>query len=389
MVYNSKRKGASQALKNTLKRKLEMTKKFAFVILWLTFSFVLAQAPERTKPASAETVQTQPCWEKEIKSEFSPENKACYLQFLAEVDTQLQAGVNKQGLENLELDGVRFAKAMGISESSAIEIVRKHFTALELKNVLKTPAQKQEVSASVVAPAKTLEAPPAIGKNEAQDSMLPPDKRRNARVGDTGFLASQAARDEIIKRRAQQIDLQKEIDRLQKVRRNEEDPIARKARKEIEKQEEKEWKYKKLLEDASVRSKVEGCKDPIFSFDQPVDLDPQQMWVKLNAAALPPSRILGVPYSRQWIQIRVINPMRATAVDIEFNDRYLTGVVVKNLCPGGRVTLYRQRVPWVDDNQMRISLNAIRSDGRITQRSYSVSAWDYRRGQFPTWILPK
>lgn len=368
-----------------------MTKKFAFVILWLTFSFVLAQAPERTKPASAETVQTQPCWEKEIKPEFSSENKACYLQFLAEVDTQLQAGVNKQGLENLELDGVRFAKAMGISESSAIEIVRKHFTALELKNVLKTPTQKQEVSVPVEtpAPAKTLEAPPAIGKNEVQDSMLPPDKRHNAQVDDTGFLSSQAARDEIIKRRAEQIDLQKEIDRLQKVRRKEEDPAARKARKDLEKQEEREWKHKKLLEDASVQAKVEGCKDPIFSFDQPVDLDPHQMWVKLNAAALPPSRILGVPYSRQWIQIRVFNHPDAKAVDIEFNDRYLTGVVVKNLCPGGRVTLYRQRVPWVDDNQMRISLNAIRSDGRTTQRSYTVSAGSQRRGLFPTWNLPK
>lgn len=356
-----------------------MTKKIPFVILWLTLALtVLAQAPEPT--------ETIPCWEKEVNVEVSVENRKCYEQFLQEADRQIKAGATEDALENLELIGVRFLKAIGLREELAIEMVQEHFAELKLRNV---PLPKQgQVPVVTPAPTKTLEEPPVF-QDDNRDSMIPPHKRRNTRVDDTGFLASQAARDEIIRRRAEQIDLQKEIDRLEKVRRKDEDPAARKARKELEKKEEKERKYQKLLEDAAVKAQVEGCKDPIFSFDQPADLDPQQMWVKLNAAALPPSRILGVPYSRQWIQIRIFNHPDAKAVDIEFNDRYLTGVVVKNLCPGGRVTLYRQRVPWVDDNQMRISLNAIRSDGRITQRSYTVSAGSQRRGQFPTWKLPK
>lgn len=358
-----------------------MTKKIPFVILWLTLALtVLAQVPEPTE------IITQPCWEKEVNVEVSVANRNCYEQFLKEVDRQIKAGATEDVLENLELIGVRFLKAIGLREELATEMVQEHFAELKLRNV---PLPKQgQVPVVTPAPAKTLEEPPVF-QDDNRDSMVPPHKRRNTRVDDTGFLASQAARDEIIRRRAEQIDLQKEIDRLEKVRRKDEDPSVRKARKELEKREEKEWKYQKLLEDASGRAKVEGCKDPIFSFDQPADLDPQQMWVKLNAAALPPSRIRGVPYSRQWIQIRVVNPARENSVDIEFNDRYLTGVVVKNLCPGGRVTLYRQRVPWVDDRLMRISVTAIRSDGKISQRSYNISAWDFRRGQFPTWILPR
>lgn len=207
-------------------------------------------------------------------------------------------------------------------------------------------------------------------------------------------LQGLVSRDRMIQLRAQQIDLEEKIKkekrRLQKI--GDEDSSVRKARKQIEKQEKAEKEMRQRIADARSMAKVEGCGDPVFSFGQPDNLADDQMWVDIRAASFPNSKyrmFTGAKYFRQYMQIRIINHVRGPAVDIEWNDRAFKGVVVKNLCPGGRVTLMREREPLVDDNMMTVQLQVIRHDGRtMYPQQYMMSAWDYQRGTFPIYQIP-
>ena len=125
------------------------------VILWLVFSaFALAQEQSVS--------EVQPCWEKEVKPGITPEKKSCYQQFLQEVDRQIKADASKEVLENLELAGVNFVKALGISGVQAQEMVSGHFTELQLRNV---PFPKNEVVIPAPAPTPT---PTAVVLKETQ-----------------------------------------------------------------------------------------------------------------------------------------------------------------------------------------------------------------------------
>jgi len=125
------------------------------VILWLVFSaFALGQEQSVS--------EVQPCWEKDVKVGVDEENKNCYMQFLQEVDRQIKADASKEVLENLELAGVNFVKALGISGVQAQEMVSGHFTELQLRNV---PFPKNEVVIPAPAPTPT---PTAVVLKETQ-----------------------------------------------------------------------------------------------------------------------------------------------------------------------------------------------------------------------------
>lgn len=297
-----------------------MSTKTVFVILWLTFfSFLSAQAPERTKPAQ------------EVVGDWG-------------VQTPPSPAVKQQPVPQL----------------------------------------------------RSLPTPPPMEDSNRQ-SMIPPGLREKKQESfeleslkqELELIKSQVARYKVIDLRAQELRLRKKIADEEKKRRREEDEADKKAREEMERKEKQEREYKEALILARANAQINGCSDVVFSKYQPPDLELGQMWVDTDATTLSNSKLRGTIFSRQWIQLRIISDPRGPLMDIEVNDRILNGVVVKNLCPGGRITLFRERSPVNDGNQMTFSVKAIRStDGRVMETSYYLSVWDLDRGKFPTWTIP-
>lgn len=394
-----------------------MTKKFALVstILWLAFSsLVSAQVPERTKPAQptqecldnpfkkitdcaepsalqvkptlAVTEETQPCWDDLSKNRTSEEKIDCYMQFIKEIDRQLHAN---QPTEGLKLAGVRFLQTLGYSDQVAAERVAGHFARLKASIGPVTSTQSQQVLAPAVTARPVAQLIPRVVVEETPEQ----EENRKLREKITN-LEALTSRDKMIQLRAAEIDLQQKIKteqrRLQKNK--DEDSSARQAREEMEEREKAEREMQQRIIDARSMAKVEGCGDPTFSFTPPENLPDTQMWVDVRAASFPRSKyrmFTGAKYFRQYMQIRIINPVRGPAVDIEWNDRAFRGVVVKNLCPGGRVTLMREREPMVDDSMVTVQIQVIRHDGRVMYpQQYMMSSWDYQRGTFPIYQIP-
>ena len=134
----------------------------------------------------------------------------------------------------------------------------------------------------------------------------------------------------------------------------------RKARAEFEKAEKKVAEAEKKREQAIERSGLAGC-------------DAGSVWVHPDA----------VPYRSisSTVRIRVFNP-ESVPVNIE-DPRH--GVVVRGLCPGGSLTLFRAR-SLVDPDylQFRFIARATLPDGRLgieESQSYTLSSHDWSSGR--------
>ena len=144
-------------------------------------------------------------------------------------------------------------------------------------------------------------------------------------------------------------------------------PAMAKARKELEKETDKQKKIEKQNAGAISNAAVAGC-------------DPRGMVIQPRATG---------SYSYQsHVKIRVIN-LHSRPVSIEDE----SGVIVENLCPGGSITLFRARHMWTDGNYYTFHYIARGQfpDGSLgmqQSQSFYLSAYDVSSGrsqQFASW----
>ena len=173
-------------------------------------------------------------------------------------------------------------------------------------------------------------------------------------------VTNETPTERLIRLRAEQIELEEAIKKAKLEVATSDSPAMRKARAEFEKAEKKIAEAQNSQEKAVERSGVAGC-------------DGTAIWVHPDA----------VPYRtiNSSVRIRVFNP-ESVPVNIE-DPRH--GVVVRGLCPGGSLTLFRAR-SLVDPDylQFRFIARATLPDGRIAieeSQSYNLSSYDWRSGR--------
>lgn len=393
MVYNIPGRTYPKSVQ-ILSKELKMSKKTVVgileVILWLTLpSFLSAQAPEPTKPTSATAGETQPCWEKEIEKEVSAENKNCYAQFLQEVDQQIKAEVDQQVLESLELAGVRFVKAMGISEKSAAEIVAKHFTELELRNVLKVPNQNQETTrpAEVKPAPAVLEVTPKrvelVKRTDSptQNKRLRDERREGWKAGlpepekKTGYCWEESRPEDLDGCVVQLKQYINQIREDKSLHSEDRDLAVKNFRfnleklKKLQKLVEKGLKARRTEETSRANAMLRGCGDKTQVHED---------------FAGPGARYL------ESVTVNIFNNTGGEIREIKFGDR---GIVVQNLCAGGSLTLHRHLEGQPQGINSNLIAKAVVFEGGV-QKSYvweiPVSLYRGSINQAPiTWTLTK
>lgn len=175
----------------------------------------------------------------------------------------------------------------------------------------------------------------------------------------------------LVKARAAEIEARDARKRAEKALKKADTPAMKKARKEIEHEVEEEKELKEENSKVLANAAITGCE-----YAEPVIV---------NARA--------IQFSKMTVMasVRIIN-RSSVAQDIETATRGI-GVAVKNLCPGGAITLAFART-WVTDSETEeIVLMAIgRNQGSGTQsQTFSLylnrSDVSYRRVQSRVWEI--
>lgn len=185
----------------------------------------------------------------------------------------------------------------------------------------------------------------------AQEGLDPDMARKIEQVRD---------RERLIRLRAEQIRLAKEVAEAEKALRKSEPREERQARKEVEKTEKKVAKAQENAEKAVQRSAITGCEAGT------VDVHPSvaPRWT-INSS----------------VRIRVTNPEQ---VPINIED-VQHGLIVRNLCPGGSLTIFRARnIADPDRMSFRFTAKARFPDGSLgmdQSRSYRLSSRDWSSGR--------
>jgi len=174
----------------------------------------------------------------------------------------------------------------------------------------------------------------------------------------------------LVRARAAEIEAREARKKAEEELKKKDTPTMKRARKEIEHEVKKERELKEDSEKVLAQSAITGCED-----DK----------VVVNARAVQFS-VMAVMAS-----IRIINKS-SVSQDIETSSRGI-GVAVKNLCPGGAITLAFSR-GWVTDSETEeIILTAVgRNQGIGTQtQTFSLylnrSDVSYRRVQSRVWEI--
>lgn len=169
--------------------------------------------------------------------------------------------------------------------------------------------------------------------------------------------------EELIRIRAQQIELRRREAELLRELAKRDNPDMRQARRELQSEEnarkKREEEERRVLRDAA----VSGC-----SADQVAEM-------KIEPHAVG-SRAL-----TSYVKVRVMNPHNFS-VNIEDE----SGEVVTGLCAGGSITLFRARNMWNDGNFVMFQYTARGtfpdgSFGMATSQSYQLSAYDISSGR--------
>ncbi|MDQ5949235.1 MAG: hypothetical protein QG589_361 [Patescibacteria group bacterium] len=173
-------------------------------------------------------------------------------------------------------------------------------------------------------------------------------------------------REREIKLRAREIELREELKKIEEAKKANRSPAEKIAEKEISRQE--KYVEKSRRESAKIlgNANVTGCEDGVAI----------------------ESRATGSFSFQSHVKVRVTNT-HSRPVDIEDEN----GPVVRNLCAGGSVTLFRARNMWVDGNYLQFHYVAkgVFPDGSMgLQESqwFSLSAYDVSSGrvqQYYTW----
>lgn len=176
-------------------------------------------------------------------------------------------------------------------------------------------------------------------------------------------------RERLIRLRAEQIRLAKQVEEAEKALRKSEAPEERQARKELEKEEKKVAKAEESAEKAIDRADITGCESGT---------------VEVHPNIAPRFTI------NSSIRIRVTNPEQVP-IDIEDAQH---GLIVRNLCPGGSLTIFRARnIADPDHMSFRFLAKAMFPDGTLAMgesRSYRLSSRDWSSGrgrQYDDWTI--
>ena len=171
---------------------------------------------------------------------------------------------------------------------------------------------------------------------------------------------NETPQERLIRLRAEQIELEEAIKKAKLEVATSDSPAMRKARAEFEKAEKKTAEVEEKARKAIANSGLQGC-------------DPSTVQVHPDA----------VPYRSisSTVRIRVFNP-ESVPVNIE-DSRH--GLIVRGLCPGGSLTLFRAR-SLVDPDylQFRFIARAMTPDGRMLMDespSYTLSSHDWSSGR--------
>lgn len=177
------------------------------------------------------------------------------------------------------------------------------------------------------------------------------------------------SREELIRLRAEEIRLQKRIEEAKKELRKVEPREERQARKEIERAEKKSIKADEVADKAAQRAAITGCEAGT---------------VEVHPNIAPRFTI------NSSVRVRVTNPEQVS-VDIEDAQ---SGLVVRNLCPGGSLTIFRARnIADPDHMNFRFLAKARFPDGSLgmdESRSYRLSSRDWSSGrgrQYDDWTI--
>lgn len=141
-------------------------------------------------------------------------------------------------------------------------------------------------------------------------------------------------REREIKLRARELELQEELKKLEERKRKLETPSERKARKEIERQEKLARRAERGEQVTTANAEVTGCPEGT-------------VWVSRRATQRSSWRVM--------VLVRITN---TGALPIDVESPLYGGVLVRDLCSGGGVTL-SFTLGWADQDQVQIPLTAI------------------------------
>ena len=177
--------------------------------------------------------------------------------------------------------------------------------------------------------------------------------------------------EDIVRLRAEKIELEKKIKEAEDAQKKSDSPAMKKARKEIEKENKRIANREKKQTEAVTQANVIGC-DPITS-------------VEINPGATRYSSWFG-----NTLVIRLVNESALTIDSIETSfHRY--GWVVRNICPGGSLTISFM-LDWQDPDSMQVPFKAISRDAgggmAIEERQFYINRNNqYQRVDNQVWNI--
>jgi hypothetical protein len=174
-------------------------------------------------------------------------------------------------------------------------------------------------------------------------------------------------REKKIKLGAREIELREELKKIEEAKRASRSPAEKKAEKEISRQEKFEVDRRRSELQILIDANVEGCPEGGVTIEK---------------------RVTGSYSYQSHVKIRVTN-LHSSSVNIEDE----SGPVVRNLCTGGSITMFRARNMWLDGNilQFHYTAKGTFPDGSMglqESQQFSLSAYDVSSGrvqQYFTW----
>ena len=167
--------------------------------------------------------------------------------------------------------------------------------------------------------------------------------------------------------RAKEFELQEELEKIKKLRQREMTPAEKKAEKQISAEEKREANIRRSQLQILIDANVEGCPQGGVTIEK---------------------RAAGSYSYQSHVKVRVVN-LHSSSINIEDE----SGSVVRNLCAGGTITMFRARNMWLDGNilQFHYTARGTFPDGSMglqesqwfTLSSYDVSSG--RHQQYYTW----
>lgn len=304
-----------------------MTKRMFFVILWLMLSFsVLAQGPERAKPASE--TKTQPCWEQEVKS--MAEGAYCFGVFIEELTKQKN---NSTVLEELGLAGVRFLKANGYSDEAAARMVANQIKKLSTATETSVPTKPETTEVVKPTPAVSEVTPRQAAlvdrvEASARDKRLRDERQEGWKAGlprpeeKSGYCWEGTRQNDLLecitqlKQYIKQVKADKSLpsERRQLAVTNLRDDLEKLEK--LQKSAEKGVKTQRTWATSRSKSFLTGCNGTWVSED---NAGPGSQW-------------------NPSVTLTVVNNTGMDIKTISLSDR---GPIVENLCAGGSVVIHR------------------------------------------------